>query len=148
MGMRGFKFHRKLLRLLSVISTFRTDPRDKIFAFLNLAEDKCAIVPDYTLDVKEVFRNAAEGMMRTSLSALLAVLSHIQNPSETRISGLPSWVPDFSAKLGRTPFDEGGYEDGFRVGYNSDDDEDDDDDDDYSADPPFRHLDPDGTHCR
>ena len=65
--------------------------------------------------------------MRTSLLAPLAVLSHIQDPSETRISGLPSWVPDFSAKLGRMPFDEGGYEDRFRAG------------------PPFRHLDPDGT---
>ena len=53
MGMRGVQVSQETPpRLLSVISTFRnldaTDPRDKIFAFLNLAEDKCAIVPDYT----------------------------------------------------------------------------------------------------
>lgn len=117
-GIPGIRFHRKPLRLLAVISQFRnlgsTDPRDKIFAFLNLAEDGLGLVPDYSSDVRTVFRKAAEAMMRKTRG--LAVLSHVQEPSETRVEGLPSWVPDFSARLGRTPLDQGGNEDNFQAG--------------------------------
>ena len=124
-GMTGIRFHRRPLRLLSILSNFRdleaTDPRDKIFAFLNLAEDDLGLAPNYYADAREVFTQAAKAMIRKRLAlARLSVLSHVQDASDTRIQGLPSWVPDFSARLGRTPFDEGGDDDRFRAGVGED----------------------------
>jgi hypothetical protein len=45
----------------------------------------------------------------------LSVLSHVQDPSETKAKDLPGWVPDFSARLERTLFDQGGEECQFRA---------------------------------
>jgi hypothetical protein len=105
-----YEFHRRPLRLLSVLSDFRnldaTDPRDKIFAFLGLATDKLGLVPDYRASVTDIFRNVTKQMIRKYDS--LAVLSHCQDPADTKIPGLPGWVPDFSVRLGRMPFDTGG----------------------------------------
>ncbi|ERF68156.1 hypothetical protein EPUS_09514 [Endocarpon pusillum Z07020] len=107
-----FRFHRRPLRLLSVLSDFRnldaTDPRDKIFAFLNLATDDLGLIPDYCANVQDVFRKATEAMLKKT--GTFSVLSQIQDPSETKIKGLPGWVPDFSARLERTPFDQDGEE--------------------------------------
>lgn len=125
LGMTGIQFHRRPLRLLSILSNFRdlesTDPRDKIFAFLNLAEDDLGLAPDYYADPRDVFTQAAKAMIQKRLKlARLSVLSHVQDASNTRIQGLPSWVPDFSARLGRTPFDQGGEDDCFRSGVDED----------------------------
>ncbi|KAG4433505.1 hypothetical protein IFR05_011014 [Cadophora sp. M221] len=106
----GIIFHRRPLRLLSVLSEFRnldaTDPRDKIFAFLNLATDDLGIVPNYHANVQDVFRNATADMILSTRS--LSALSQIQDVSETKIRDLPGWVPDFSARPERIPFDRGG----------------------------------------
>lgn len=116
----GFRFERRPLHLLSVLSHFRdleaTDPRDKIFAFLNLAEDGLGLVPNYSAEVRDVFIQAAKAMINKRKGSILAVLSHLQDSSDTRIQGLPSWVPDFSARLGRIPFDQGGHDDRFCAG--------------------------------
>lgn len=105
-----FKFHKRPLRLLSVLSDFRnldaTDPRDKVFAFLSLATDNLGLVPDYHASVENVFLDATKQMMIQYDS--LAVLSHCQDLADTKIPGLPGWVPDFSVRLGRTLFDTGG----------------------------------------
>ncbi|KAI8655423.1 HET domain-containing protein [Fusarium keratoplasticum] len=119
----GFRFERRPLHLLSVLSHFRdleaTDPRDKIFAFLNLAEDDLGLVPNYSAEVRDVFIQAARAMINKRMGSILAVLSHLQDSSDTRIQGLPSWVPDFSARLGRIPFDQGGHDDRFCAGTSS-----------------------------
>ncbi|UPL02057.1 hypothetical protein LCI18_012991 [Fusarium solani-melongenae] len=116
----GFRFERRPLHLLSVLSHFRdleaTDPRDKIFAFLNLAEDDLGLVPNYSAEVRDVFIQAARAMTNKRKGSMLAVLSHLQDSSDARIQGLPSWVPDFSAKLGQIPFDQGGHDDRFCAG--------------------------------
>lgn len=108
-GPLGFKFRKRTLRLLSVLSNFRnldaTDPRDKLFAFINLATDDLGLIPDYRASVQDIFRHATEEMIRKYDS--LAVLSHVQDPSEKKVDKLPGWVPDFSVRLGRTPFDKG-----------------------------------------
>ncbi|KAJ4366792.1 hypothetical protein N0V83_007317 [Neocucurbitaria cava] len=105
-----FRFHMRALRLLSILSDFRnlnaTDPRDKIFAFLSLATDNLGLIPNYHTSVQEVFLDATKQMMIQYDS--LAVLSHCQDPANTRILGLPGWVPDFSVRLGRSLFDTGG----------------------------------------
>ncbi|KAF5624494.1 heterokaryon incompatibility (het-6OR allele) [Fusarium sp. NRRL 52700] len=129
LGINGFRFERRKLHLLSVLSDFReleaTDPRDKIFAFLNLAEDGLGLQPDYNADVKKVFIQATKTMIDKRIGSHLAVLSHVQDLSDTRIQGLPSWVPDFSARLGRVPFDQGGHDDRFCAGTHEDIDFDD-----------------------
>ncbi|RSM00426.1 hypothetical protein CEP52_009113 [Fusarium oligoseptatum] len=116
----GFRFERRRLHLLYVLSYFRdleaTDPRDKIFAFLNLAEDDLGLVPDYSAEVRDVFIQAVKAMINKRMGSKLAVLSHLQDSSDTRIQDLPSWVPDFSARLGRIPFDQGGHDDRFCAG--------------------------------
>ncbi|KAK0742239.1 hypothetical protein B0T21DRAFT_409073 [Apiosordaria backusii] len=107
------------LRLLSVISVFRnldaSDPRDKVFAFLNIAKEGVGIVPNYRATVQDVFRQTAEAIMRSTNE--LSILSHIEDLSDRKIEGLPGWVPDFSAKLETAPFDNGGDECRFRASY-------------------------------
>jgi Heterokaryon incompatibility protein (HET) len=96
--------------LLSVLSMFRntmaTDPRDKVFAFLNLASDTLGLVPDYRASVESVFRSTAEAILRRTKS--LSILSQVQGPCDTQIENLPGWVPDFSCRLHSTPLDTGG----------------------------------------
>lgn len=98
------------ISLLSIISIFRmcsaSDPRDKIFAFLGLTEkgraksslNHQALKVDYRSSIQDVYITATVYILETSDPA---VLSHVQDPSVTQVSGLPSWVPDFSVDLGR-----------------------------------------------
>jgi hypothetical protein len=108
---RGFRYIRlrTRLRLTSVISALRdldtADPRDKIFAFLGLANNDLGIVPDYGATVQDVYRTATVAMMKER--NLLSILSQVQDAQNTKIPDLPSWVPDFSARLGRVPLDRG-----------------------------------------
>lgn len=108
---RAFRYIRlrTRLRLTSVLSALRdldtADPRDKIFAFLSLANNDLGIVPDYGATVQDVYRTATVAMMKER--NLLAILSQVQDAQNTKIPDLPSWVPDFSARLGRVPFDRG-----------------------------------------
>ena len=79
-----------------------TDPRDKIYAFLGLANRNMApfraqsnaLTPDYNLSVQEVYTDAARVLLTSS--GKLSLLAHVQDASQTRIPNLPSWVPDFS----------------------------------------------------
>ncbi|KAK4183821.1 heterokaryon incompatibility protein-domain-containing protein [Podospora australis] len=99
--------------LLRVLSLFRnagaTDPRDKVFAFLNIATEQeniaTGLVPDYTASVQDVFKRTTQTIMEHTRS--LSILSHVQEPEDTKIQGLPLWVPDFSVPLCCTPFDTG-----------------------------------------
>ncbi|KAL0935055.1 ankyrin and het domain-containing protein [Colletotrichum truncatum] len=97
--------------LLRVLGLFRgtdaTDPRDKVFAFLNIASDarKLAIVPDYSATLQSVYRQTTETIMRKTAS--LSILSQVQEPFHTRFYQLPGWVPDFSSQLPYTPLDTG-----------------------------------------
>jgi len=85
--------------------TEATDPRDKVYAFLGLSDMETAsqrmrvrpIVADYALPVQEVYSNAATNLLLSSGN--LGLLSQVQDASRTKITGLPSWVPDFSATL-------------------------------------------------
>jgi len=96
---------------LVLLSTFRscaaTDPRDKVFAFLDIAlkgnsaaqDSMHQLKPNYLASVQDIYIAAAKFILQTSKT--LSLLSHVQDPSLTKISGLPSWVPDFSVELGR-----------------------------------------------
>ncbi|KAK8014817.1 hypothetical protein PG990_008113 [Apiospora arundinis] len=95
----------RLLALL-IHCRFRkaTDRRDKVYAFLGLKDlghsgppTSLGIVPDYTADDTEVYRNAAQQVILHSggLEILGACLPDA--PEEGKSSmGIPSWVPDWS----------------------------------------------------
>lgn len=86
-----------------------TDPRDKVYAFLGLADRRMApfrqqpgaLVPNYNLSVQEVYTEAARALLLSYGN--LSLLSHVEDPSQRRISNLPSWVPDYSVKLDPYP---------------------------------------------
>ncbi|TGO47624.1 hypothetical protein BCON_0270g00210 [Botryotinia convoluta] len=58
--------------------SFCSDPRDRIYGLLGLAEDQDNVSPDYTKPVQ-------------SLNIICML------PKSRRMDGLPSWVPDFTA---------------------------------------------------
>ncbi|KAI4916550.1 hypothetical protein J4E85_010206 [Alternaria conjuncta] len=68
-----------------------SDPRDKVYAFLGLANR------DYNLSVQEVFTQTTAVLMSSYKN--LSWLSHVEDFSQRRTSGLPSWVPDLSVPL-------------------------------------------------
>ncbi|KAF1955262.1 hypothetical protein CC80DRAFT_549467 [Byssothecium circinans] len=86
-----------------------TDPRDKIYAFLGLANksmapfrhEPTALAPNYNLSVQEVYTDAARALITSYRN--LTLLSHVEDPSQRSISDLPSWVPDYSVKLDPYP---------------------------------------------
>jgi hypothetical protein len=82
-----------------------TDPRDKIYAFLGLADKKAApfstqpnaLAADYELPVQQVYLQAVTALSLASKD--LNVLSHKEDRSRTRTPNLPSWVPDYSVGI-------------------------------------------------
>lgn len=76
-------FHTRLCR--------STDPRDKVFALLGLADpEDHKLEADYHLPVQETYKAAARSLISATES--LDLLSACQNPE--RLHGLPSWVPN------------------------------------------------------
>ena len=71
-----------------------TDPKDKIFAMLGLAQ-ALVLQPDYNLSVEDVYLQTTHFL----LDALgnLDILCCVSHPK--RIATLPSWVPDWQAQV-------------------------------------------------
>lgn len=86
-----------------------TDPRDKVYAFLGLASsamapfraNPTAITPDYSRSVQQVYVATAKALLTNFRN--LSVLSHVEDHSIRRITGLPSWVPDYSVSIDPYP---------------------------------------------
>lgn len=85
-----------------------TDPRDKVYAFLGLANTKTlscetpvTVRPDYELPTQHVYTRLMAQLLLAHEG--LHLLSHVQDPSLTKLEGLPSWVPDFSVQLAPYP---------------------------------------------
>ncbi|KAF4960119.1 hypothetical protein FGADI_1137 [Fusarium gaditjirri] len=70
-----------------------TDPRDRIFALLNLTGDRdhFDLFPDYSMTVEEVYRETACKILE---QGTIDVLMYCQRPR--KLASLPSWVPDWS----------------------------------------------------
>ncbi|KAL1650874.1 hypothetical protein SLS58_000993 [Diplodia intermedia] len=77
-----------------------SDPRDKIFAVLGLANDadhaRRPFAPDYSKTVAETYLDFATHLVSESKASLADVVRESQ--SRTRIAEVPSWVPDWSAE--------------------------------------------------
>lgn len=86
-----------------------SDPRDKVYAFLGLANRNKVpfrtlpnvLVPDYKLTVQEVYLEVTIALLASYRH--LSWLSHVEDPSQRRIQNLPSWVPDLSVPLDPYP---------------------------------------------
>jgi Heterokaryon incompatibility protein (HET) len=81
-----------------------TDPRDKIFAVLNLAYDGAKIVPnpDYTIPVDQVYKQLAVSLIKET--GRLDILSLANLPVYPRQLDMPvpSWVPDWTFRVTST----------------------------------------------
>ena len=84
--------------LLDVLEIARqsssTDPRDKVYALLNLCSDPTSalIQPDYNVDKSEVFKKVACAMVKAGQGPRLLLNVGVLDQT----SSLPSWVPDWS----------------------------------------------------
>ena len=72
------------------------DPRDKVYSLLGLLKDtySSSIPIDYEMDVAEVFAQATFAAIDVSQN--LDMLCLVSQPCAAGISGLPSWVVDFT----------------------------------------------------
>ncbi|KHJ31961.1 putative heterokaryon incompatibility protein [Erysiphe necator] len=92
---------RNLSRVLQITRNFTaTDPRDKIFSVLSIAEIKNPIIfqPNYNKSVRDTFISSTLAMIReeNSLNVLMSCGEH------NRDRNLPSWCPDWNCKRGVT----------------------------------------------
>lgn len=86
------------LSLIALLRDMRprsaTDPRDKIFALLNVTVDNkvLGLQPDYTMDWPEAYIKTSRWLLTNQKDLLFLKLVEIKAKMESRI---PSWVPDF-----------------------------------------------------
>ena len=75
-----------------------TDPRDLVYALLNLASDaeQLDIVADYSITVSEVYVNTATALIKQRGLELLS--QRLSTEGSQRLP-LPSWVPDWSLRI-------------------------------------------------
>jgi hypothetical protein len=104
----GLRPKRRYKDLLSLILHTRecqaTDPRDKVFSVLGLADSNYwGLKADYRLSITETFIAVARSLISKKQS--LDVLSASQNPE--RRNGLPSWVPNLVDEWKARPFRTG-----------------------------------------
>ncbi|CAO2657858.1 Nn.00g071180.m01.CDS01 [Neocucurbitaria sp. VM-36] len=86
-----------------------SDPRDKVYALLGLADRSVspfrtqpnALTPNYNLSVQQVYTEVAQVLITSYRN--LSWLSHVEDPLQRRIEGLPLWVPDLSVPLDPYP---------------------------------------------
>jgi hypothetical protein len=73
-----------------------TDPRDKIYAFCNIAtySGDADLDPDYTISVKDVYTRFTKHYITTHFQNLVFASGQFQPRQQ---HDLPSWVPDFTS---------------------------------------------------
>lgn len=106
--------HARKLELQTLLDMTRcllaTDPRDKIFALLGMADDEqgkfraMGIRPDYGKSVQQVYTDLTG---RFILNGSLELISSVECNKITRIKGLPSWVPDYNVTSHNGSFAKG-----------------------------------------
>ncbi|KAM0802255.1 heterokaryon incompatibility protein-domain-containing protein [Usnea florida] len=98
--------------LLDMVRTLSaTDPRDKIFALLGMAKEvgedqdmATLLQPDYSKSVQQVFTEVTGASLTRGD---LVLLSSVERQNMRQTTGLPSWVPDFTATYHNGTFARG-----------------------------------------
>jgi hypothetical protein len=96
-GAPGFKYTFRLQQCLMFANEFSaTIPHDKIFSMLGLAGDSTdlALNPGYRVSAQDLYTSTTRYLFKQDRSFELLHLAGIGYPRS--LSGLPSWVPDFS----------------------------------------------------
>ncbi|PQE16184.1 heterokaryon incompatibility het-6 protein [Rutstroemia sp. NJR-2017a BVV2] len=95
--------------LLDFKSSKATDPRDKVFAFLGLA-DHHNLKPDYEDSIGNVFVKAMVSCCPSLYDYRILGYAGLANPrinEQTMFGPVPTWVPDFSRTFLVAPFTMG-----------------------------------------
>ncbi len=93
--------------LVHLMRSFRqfqaTDPRDKVFALLGIARDAEALDlrPDYRKSCEDVYTDLARTLIQNGYMDLLSLCE-----VPKKITGLPSWVHDWSLESYRLPLQQ------------------------------------------
>jgi len=91
--------HPTLIQLLQNFRRLKQKlPHDSLYALHGLASDGREYIPDYGKPATEVFFDFA--IKTTEMNQNLDILEHCQFGLQT-VSGLPSWVPDWTTKHGK-----------------------------------------------
>jgi len=73
-----------------------SDPRDRVFAHLGLAE-YLNLVPDYGMTCQEVYRKFAEGHI--SVTNSIEIFNYMEDIDlEQWMQGISTWVPDWTRR--------------------------------------------------
>ncbi|KAM0279439.1 hypothetical protein ACHAQH_004599 [Verticillium albo-atrum] len=106
----------RLIHLLTECWTFNaTDPRDRVFALVGLAEDGAhpLVAPDYNKTAEQVFVDAAKFLFMQE-GGLREVLYCCGVGWPRNLSSLPSWAPDWTvvgrSVIGALPKKKVGYQ--------------------------------------
>ncbi len=93
-----------LLRMLCQSRTcMATDPRDKVFALLDMMDEiPRDLTPVYAEGntALKVYVSTAGYLLNTSGLAFLSAVHRVDWPKYTPVEGLPSWVPDWALPIG------------------------------------------------
>ncbi|KAI0442461.1 hypothetical protein F4803DRAFT_562281 [Xylaria telfairii] len=110
-GKQGFKRSSDLKSLLQHSRNCQaSDARDRVYAFLGLADPEYDIVPNYAVEnsVREVLIETAKGIIRFDKS--LDILQHVHRGRDKLGFRLPSWVPDWTSEETQTGLDNHSHE--------------------------------------
>jgi len=74
-----------------------TDPRDRVFALLNMTVGSNALqhLVDYSLSLREVYMNVAKIWVDSNPSNPLSLLQFVQRSENNDSDDIPSWLPDW-----------------------------------------------------
>ncbi|CZR55458.1 uncharacterized protein PAC_05346 [Phialocephala subalpina] len=104
---RWFLYFQKFLYMARPYSA--TDPRDKIFGLLGIAQQALpdgvviSVQPEYSADYTVASLYVSIASMLLKEVPRLATLSFIEDPGSRKVKNLPSWVPDWTVNLTPTP---------------------------------------------
>jgi hypothetical protein len=100
------RFYKGSYTISSLLAYYRsrrcTDPRDKVYGLLGLAESEETniIIPDYSSPISTIYEQTTLKLIEHSKS--LQIFSHISARSmkidEIATTGLPSWVPNWTSE--------------------------------------------------
>ena len=101
----NLRIQRPMFKLLCATRNFKsTDPRDKLYALSGLAcsDSNPLVEADYSIDVSIVFSRYTKTELISGSLAHLSATDYVDDIAQVV---LPTWVPDWSRPVERSPFE-------------------------------------------